>query len=250
MTFVIDTHAHLYSCYDIGRFLECSWRNLEQFSPSSTKAIILTERMSERYFERAVSTGHLGLYPIERTQELISVRVQLAPHKELWVISGKQYNSIEGLEILALGAVENIQDKQPATDLILEISRSGSIAVIPWSFGKWTLSRKKLVTDLINNTSLHFCLGDIFGRPKVIGSEKIFEGAKIYGRQILSGTDTLPMSGEETHACSLCTEFSSPFDPSFPFQSLKNAMGQTSREVGDRQDLLSALARQVKLRCK
>lgn len=249
MSTILDTHVHLYPCYDVAKFFEHTWSNLERLLPGATKVIVLTERASERYFERAYISKTLGGGTLSETEEPVSLILDLSRHRSLIIISGKQYLSSEGIEVLALGARTALPDRQPIRELIIGIQTTDAIPVVPWSFGKWTFQRKEIVTQLIKDTSLDFVIGDIFGRPLMCGAD-IFNSSNLEGsRMVIFGTDPLPMRGEEVRSGSLCTTFRTTIDEKKPFASLKTLIKhEVPCSAGVHQSFATALIRQLQLR--
>lgn len=248
MNVIVDTHSHLYPCFDIPVFIENTWKNMEDISPGSIKAIILTERSQENYFKRICSSKILGHLHILPTKEEKSFYIRIGDNKKLFIISGQQLLCTEGIEILVLGPCGTINEKMPLHDMLKSIAAHGAFAVIPWSFGKWMFERKKIIADLLKDSSLIFSLGDIWGRACIFGGKDIFTLGQKYNRKILFGTDPLPLVGEEKHSGKLSTLLAGEFDESFPWRSIEKLLHERPLSCGTHAPVSKAMYRQISLR--
>lgn len=202
---LIDSHVHIYNCFDIDTFLESAWQNFHSqvsklgLQDGFTGILLLTESTHHHWFQSLVTrSGELSrvwtFYPMT---EACSLRAVDAQGKTLYLIAGRQIVTAENLEVLALISDLTLPDGLSATATIAAIQAAGGIAVLPWGVGKWAGKRGHLITHLLQQTHLSpLFLGDNSGRPQFWSRPGYFSHAEQHGQPILLGTDPLPLSSE------------------------------------------------------
>lgn len=246
---IIDSHAHLYGAFDSSDFFEAAVNNLSGLAPQAYRVIVLTERATEDAFYSLKNKLLTGRYRVEPTLEETSVRIKLNTGGSLSVIAGKQVHSYEGLEILALGMTGPVPDRNPILETVKYIRSQQGIPVIPWSFGKWSGKRRKIITSLITDSHAEtFLLGDIIGRAGVLSSDEIFRAAADKRFVVLHGTDPLPLTADQKIVGTFASYIESEFDPEHPTLSLRAALTKTIHPTGNKNSSLSSLFRQTMLR--
>ena len=79
----------------------------------------------------------------------------------LVLVAGRQIQTLEGLEALALGTDSEFPDGLELTAALAEVRASGALAVLPWGFGKWWFRRGQLARKAIDSAAANeFFLGD------------------------------------------------------------------------------------------
>jgi hypothetical protein len=204
---LIDSHVHIYDCYNIKRFF---YSALTNFTHSSTNLgcdkfigiLFLTETRNDNYFQALkkkqfdFELKELNLKKIE-TNELNSVAYQ-SNNNYLIIISGKQIITSENLEVLALGTTDNLNYGGSLKDSIEKINSIGALPVLPWGVGKWLGRREKIIKDFLENKAdMKYFLGDNGGRPIFWSTPGMFEVAEGKGIAVLRGSDPLPLSFQE-----------------------------------------------------
>lgn len=190
---VIDTHVHLYPQYDILKFFNSAWKNLQALAPGSMGILCFTERKSENYFQ-SLEEGEIPGVDIHTTEDPGVLHVELE-HGSLLIISGYQYTTKESLEVLSLCSTKRVSENAPLLDTISQILSQGSIPVVPWSPGKWLGGRRKVIHDFMKSELFdESFLGDIYGHPWWFREPLL----NALNARFLSGSDPLPKSGEES----------------------------------------------------
>ena len=200
---LIDSHVHIYNCYDIKRFFDCAIKNFIHKSKKigsekigSEKFIgilFLTETKDDNYFQR--------LKENEFKDELKEVDLKVISHKEehsivykysnniyLIIISGKQIITSEKIEVLALGTIENLNYGEGLKETVEKIKLIGALPVLPWGVGKWVGKRGRIIKNFLeDNSNTKYFLGDNSGRPSFLPTPKQFKLANEKGILIFGG---------------------------------------------------------------
>lgn len=237
---VLDSHCHIYPQYDLEVFFRSFVLNTKALAPSADRALVLTERTSESFFDQ-ISRNHLSFATVKLCDEF-SLSIE-SNNESIYCFAGRQVASKENIEVLALGWKEPLPSGLPISELISRVLDGGSICVVPWSFGKWLGARGKLVKEIFNAvTDDRFFAGDIWGRHFLFGDLK---GAN----RVLCGTDPLPLQSEGKEAGRFCSLLEGNIDPNSPWVSMKNAILTSEiHSAGSRLGVMASLSRQVALR--
>lgn len=233
MIAVVDTHVHLYPCFDSVSALSHAARNLRAHVESDESCVcvlVLTEPCGLDCFAR-LRSGEIALDGcfIERFDDARAIRVRglVAP---LILISGRQIATGDDLEVLALATDEVTDDGLPLDQTLRRISASGALPVLPWSPGKWTFRRAGLVLDAISRFPVDSLLvGDSSLRPRNWPEPRLMSLARDRGFRVIAGTDPLPFAGEERWIGSYALVARGDFDPAYPVSGLRHLL--TSRET-------------------
>ncbi len=198
-TILIDGHVHLHRCFDRAAFLAAAAARFRAAArelglPASTPGcMLLAETPAERAFAE-LSEGR-SLPPGWRsrgTAERESILLDGPDGERIVVIAGRQLVTREGLEVIAVGTVEAPADGGALGAMVDEILGAGTIAVVPWGFGKWWGARGRVVEALLTTPRPGLFLGDNSGRPEVAGEPVHFQRARDVGIGVLPGSDPLP----------------------------------------------------------
>ncbi|MCP3929453.1 MAG: hypothetical protein GY705_10170, partial [Bacteroidetes bacterium] len=137
----------------------------------------------------------VGRWLITKTDEPNVLQAATLSGEQLFLIEGKQYNSIEGLEVLSL-----FQDSGELKDLTLKklvstIIEKKGLPVIPWAFGKWIGKRGQILKSLLLQlpAQRRLFLGDNGGRPSCYVPKPLLNT----NFKKLPGSDPLPLENEE-----------------------------------------------------
>jgi hypothetical protein len=253
MLIAADTHVHLYPFYDAGLLLDHAMDNLGALAPTAGAfALLLTERSDCRAF-RALRDGSLkpgADWKIEATDDSNAVVARCDSGPGLCVIAGRQINTRERIEILALTMDLEIEDGLPIDDALARVNGAGAVPVLAWAPGKWFSARGKIVERLIDHAEKgRLLLGDTSLRPTVWPEPALMKRGAARGLAIVAGSDPLPFAGEESAAGTYGTAMDVVFNPARPAESLRAALLNPllrSQRIGRRSGPVAAAARLMK----
>lgn len=212
---IVDAHVHLYDCFDVHQFLTGASRNLRAAAArlgrahTATSVLMLTETNRESGFDRLLKLSESrkdraspGRWSVQRIpNDPAAVAATSADGTAIIVVAGRQINSSEGLEVLALGTDKAISNGASLAALVDAINSVKAIPVIPWGVGKWLGRRGQVVKSFIESpASSTVFLGDILGRPVFWPRSSVFRRAAARGIGVLPGTDPLPLESETSRA--------------------------------------------------
>jgi len=262
----IDAHVHIYPCHDLDTLVFSAFRNLfggfaGRPDEPSAAVLFLTETAGNQYFKR-LKDGKLQ--PDSRTQEKnwlpsntdepVSLRLTHVtyPGKELFLISGQQIVTSEKLEVLAIGCDCSEPDGLDLGETVRSIASGKGITILPWGVGKWLGRRGRIIDDFIakNSSDLLF-LGDNGSRPRFWAAPGLKPSKRANKNRLLSGTDPLPLLGEETRVGTFGSMVQTSIESRKPFASLSKALARPETEIigyGKLQSLASFIKQQVALR--
>ena len=169
--------------------------------------------------------------------------------KDLIVVGGRQIESQERLEVLAVGSREDFKSGTKVHRLIREIENAGGVPVLPWGFGKWFGTRGRSLERVIKSPDLpEFFLGDSAHRPSLWPESACFRRAEEYGIQSLPGSDPLPIQREVGRVGEFGFMMKGELDLNNPAQDLRRKLLNASTPLypfGDRVDFLRSVQNQV-----
>ncbi len=240
VTAAVDAHVHLHDCYDVDRFFDHAWDNLNAALPPATSAgaraccLLFTECAGDDYFGAlrrsadgypARPDGHAGRrWRAAPTGEPESLVVD-GGERRLYLIAGRHIACREGLEILRLGTLGRFEDRRPIDAVLAEGAALGLPQVIPWGAGKWFFRRARLLSRLIRDwRGPLFFLGDEGGRPAFWPYPGHFREAAALGVRDLPGTDPLPFAHDIGKVGRVGFRIELEFDASRPAASLIGAL--------------------------
>ncbi|WP_417913638.1 hypothetical protein [Candidatus Electronema sp. JM] len=198
MTFLADTHLHLYSCYN----LDCAFSGLLDRLAAEDAQIPCFGCLAERAgcnFYAQIQAGKIVLRDFSLQSDSRQLILQrTSDGRQLTLLPGRQIVAAERIEVLALCTDALFADGLPAAELIKAIREQNGVPVLPWSPGKWFFQRGKVIDQLLRRFSPQDVLiGDVSLRPQGWPLPLLMRKAKRLGYQIISGSDPLPFSGEE-----------------------------------------------------
>ena len=225
---LLDTHVHIYDCFELNTFLEAAWQNFRRQAGAHEPFIgvlLLTESSSYHKFQTLLAQADKLSGPGWRfaiTTEAFSLKA-LGPQGEvLYLIAGRQIVTAEKLEILALISDLTFPDGLSAVETIQAIQADGGIVVLPWGVAKWVGKRGQLITHLSQQKELSpLFLGDNSGRPQFWRRPRQFSQVEPQGYPILLGTDPLPLSAEAARPGQFGLSFLGEFDANQPGHCIK-----------------------------
>ena len=206
----VDGHVHVYACHDAGRFLAAAARNFASAARTLRRkeyssVLMLAEGEEENWFAEAVSwadgaAGAPAGWTFRRSGEEISLFVTNSEGQEMIIVAGRQLAASEGIEVLALATSRRFREGERAEDIVEKVTAAGAIPLLPWGVGKWTGRRGRLVGELIASGSFPLAAGDSGNRPLFWPRSALLAEARHRRLVLLSGSDPLPLPGEEERA--------------------------------------------------
>ncbi|MDO6587046.1 hypothetical protein Q4543_16145 [Salipiger sp. 1_MG-2023] len=216
--------------------------------------MMLTETARDSAFD-ALATGRLA--PIGWTIDRIeddpaALRARcVAGGAGLVLIAGRQIQTREGVEVLALASAGHVDDGLPIRTVLADLQDRQIPAVLPWGVGKWLGKRGALVAELIGADAPGLMLGDNAGRPWIWPRPAIFAKALRDGVPILPGSDPLPLPGAEAGLGAFGCLIDAPLDEARPAHALREhlfTLRRQPRRIGARRGFRAVLAEQIGLR--
>jgi len=219
-----DTHVHCYDFENLPSLLDSAVKNLRHFVPNAdAQLLFFTDGYVDRTWlklqELLKSTAKAGDWSFAFNEETQFIEAQKddGVYKVL-LAPARQVNTAGRLEMLLLGCDEELEDKQPANELIDKYGEK-YVLVSPWGVGKWLGKRGRVLVDIINHSQKPFALGDNGGRPffwpvphfniikkMLLGQKEEYGGIK-KTIPIINGSDPLPVSAEFSRVGSYGVEF-------------------------------------------
>lgn len=208
----MDAHVHFHPCFDAARFLTASYQNFLraarqlEASRNFVGFLLLTEVEEMDWFGELARArdSHQPLaqeYYVCSTSDDCTLEVRGPGGLRLNIVAGRQIQTEERLEVLALGTFRQIDDGWPVAETLQHIREIGAIPVLPWGFGKWLGARGQCVRALVGAASPGtLFLGDNSGRPIGTPDPAPFRLGKRKGIAILPGSDPLPFPSEYDRA--------------------------------------------------
>jgi hypothetical protein len=143
----------------------------------------------------------------------------------MFVMAGQQIITAEKLEVLALATSAKIADGKPLAETVDAVRRGGGLAVLPWGVGKWLGKRGELLDRFLQETSPEsLFVGDNGGRPVFWPRPALFDRAEQRGIRLLSGSDSLPLAGEERRVATFGAMIDGELSDSLPAAELKSLL--------------------------
>lgn len=233
---LIDTHVHVYSCFDVQHFFQAAAKNFAQASAGEpfVGVLLLTETAREDWFAHLAAHADFGdaiagtgaaAWRAAHTSEPESVRIDGPHESRVFCVAGRQLVTRERLEVSALGTTAPLPDGAGLADTVAQVRRVGAVPVLPWGLGKWWGRRGAALRTLLAAASpTEVWLGDSGGRPGGLGEPAHFREARRRGIGILQGTDPLPLAREAARPGSFGVRLSAAFDAAAPWQSIRRLL--------------------------
>jgi hypothetical protein len=249
MHLIIDTHVHLYPCYDLALALRCLDSNLSQLAPDAVKIALLAERHDCHVFTKLAS-GSIDLtgdgIQVSTSGEEGALVLNVDDGNALYLLSGRQIVTEERIEILGVAMAGHIEDGLAAADTISAVLAGNGVPILSWAPGKWFFGRGKVVDSVLAKFGPgKIIVGDTTLRPTIWPEPRLMQKAARDGIGIVAGSDPLPFAGEEVRAGTYASIVDCDFSGETPLTDVRNALLGAGREerVGDRSSVLTMLSR-------
>ena len=242
---LVDTHVHIYDCFNLDTLLQSAWNNFSQQSDTSdfTGVLLLTEtardhwfaKLSDKLKEADANKGiKRGQWTFFSTAEACSLIAKNEQGQQLIIVAGRQIITAEKLEVLALITDSEFEEGLTLSETIQAIQVSGGVPVLPWGVGKWLGNRGTLIENLLNTqqtsaqqTSAQqpsFFIGDNSNRPQFWKRPSQFSTIEQQGKPVLPGTDPLPIASQASRPGSFGLSLSGTLNHATPAQHLKEKL--------------------------
>lgn len=203
-----DGHVHIYGQFDRARMFRTALRNFREVAAARglrdgdwKGCLLFTESARDSVFAELSASAGREVAPgwvVHREEEGECLRVTHREDGSLLLIGGFQVATVEDLEVLAIGTTQRVPDGQEFGKTIEAVRATGAFPVIPWGFGKWSLSRGARVRQVIEQSQPgSIAFGDNGGRLGLFARPALLDSAAQAGFAIVPGTDPLPFPGQE-----------------------------------------------------
>ena len=236
MRYHIDTHVHVYHCYEPENFLSLAISNSAQAGSATNLILCLTESSGFNFFRELKSKqstrSSIAGWLISEIQGQPAVLLKKSDQQIIF-IAGRQVITKQGLEVLALFNDEQYEDGEDIQTIIDKINDNEGIAVLPWGVGKWLGKRGNIIRGLLNsNKPGKLVIADISARPALWPLPDQFKLARRSGYSSLYGTDPLPLESDQDRIASAGMVMELSSDESQAISELKSALlKQTDHET-------------------
>jgi len=212
----VDAHVHIYDCFDENALFDSAYNNFSNEASKQgldeefTGLLLLTETINDEWFNQTYQSAQnneakthseqlwqIHGTPDKKVLKAIKPSVEGGKDKVLYILAGRQVNTSEGLELLALATEKSITNGLTISAALEKAHENDAIPVIPWAVGKWLGKRGAILSAVLEKEETSaLCLGDNSGRPVFWKNPSHFKQAKTLNKPILPGSDPLPLPGE------------------------------------------------------
>lgn len=240
---ICDAHVHLWPRFDTERLLSSARENFfiqcrESWSPPPTMVLLLADTARAEGFaalaELAESGKAVGRFQLRKTAEEHSLLAfdPARPEERLLFLAGRQLVTAEKIEVLALASPTFPKDGLPLADTIADVRKRNGLAILPWGVGKWLGRRGAIIGDYLAQAEPNgLLLGDNGGRPALWPKPGLFARAAARGIGLLSGSDPLPLPGEERRVGSFGSHLPGNCGDEYPVQEIVSLLTSNTREL-------------------
>lgn len=236
---LVDTHVHLYDCYDRVQYFNCARENIKRIAASrglpeeAHGYLMLAETAKDHAFKSLIDQGELdgGRWRFREIEPGLSLTASLDGEDVLTLIAGRQIVTQEGLEVLALCCGGLFKDGQLIEQSIAEVLDAGGLPVLPYGVGKWRGARGKVLDRVIHGPHKDkLFLGDNAGRLAIAGEPTQLAEAQKHGIWTLHGTDPLPIASQVDRVARAVTILEGDIDRQAPAASLKQLIEASDKQ--------------------
>jgi len=255
---VVDGHVHLHDPASFGLLLDHARSNFARFCPRAAHGVLLLAGTNsspdfKTIRQHLVKSGNAASWTLQATSQTHGWKAMAPEGSLLWLITGRQLVTAEGLEVLVFGYEEG-ENGMEIREILTKTHAAQGLAILPWGVGKWLGGRGKIVSHLLKDTPPgRIILGDNGGRPTLWTRVAQFSQAKKINIPILRGTDSLPLKGEINRVGSFGTIIQGALDPDAPASSfirLLNDPASTMDDFGNAMGFIKFLKNQLLLRLR
>ena len=248
MPVVVDTHLHLYPCYDRVKLLQSLIRGLRSVAPGAQAAACLVDGAGSAGYRNLTkaTAGDCDGVSVRTLPNGDAAIVRCGDLGRVVIVAGRQIVTREKIEILALGTRQTFANGLDAAQTVEDILTQGALPVVSWAPGKWFFKRGRVVSSLLERFRPdQLLIGDTHLRPTVWPRPRLMKRAARMGFRTVCGSDPLPIIGEETRAGAYATAFTGKLDEEDPTASFKRLLllCEPYCTVGRRDTIVSVVRR-------
>ena len=180
---LVDSHVHIYNCFDIKRFFDEAFRNFSYYAKKLKLAdkfvgiLFLTESSGFNYFNKLQENSNniiqrleKGSFIEKKSDENCSLVFETADSNYIIIVAGQQIITKEKLEVLSLGTQQKIESSLSLEETVNKVNNIGAIPVLPWGVGKWLGKRHEILHEFIKkNSTNRFFLGEQQWKTDILG---------------------------------------------------------------------------------
>jgi SAM-dependent methyltransferase len=257
---LVDAHVHVHPDTDLALLLDSAAAN---FTKAARKAgihrwhgvLLLAEMRDTHWFDSIPPEGlEAGAWRVQRRPgDELAVDAQGAGVSIL-IVPGRQIVTQEGIEVLASGTSARIPDGLTLAETLQVCRQQAALTTLPWAVGKWLGRRGALVADALNRQTVPVHGGDNGGRPWFWPRPRQWLESQRQGLAVLSGSDPLPLPGDERRVGSFGSAFSGALPPGATgrdlLERLRRLKASEVHHFGALQGAVQFFRNQVGLRLK
>lgn len=240
----VDSHVHLYNWVDLVPMLDEALasftdavRNNKGNAPFSG-ILIFTEPRERDTFSRLRAQAEAeqpcrlsAEWELRLTAERLSLAAAHVSGAEIYLISGQQVETREGIEVLSIGTEQSLPDRQSLAETLKGIRGRDGYPAISWRIDNRCWGRGKLLDRTITqNGRQPLAISDSGTRPTFLKKVGLFDQARLYDLPIVAGTDPAPSANSGRRAGSYGILMSCPFNSAEPAKALLAALTEKSCE--------------------
>jgi hypothetical protein len=228
----VDAHVHFHRRHLVLPTLEAALANFSALdAPGVTPGsgiLLLAQSAHERVYEWIRTQERIGGWSVSAVpaeSQCLRLRGEAG---EALVVCGRQIVAEPGLEVLALGTDQNIDDGLGLERTLRAAQSAGAIAVLPWGFGKWTGRRELRIREQLSSPSVaSLWFGDNGGRLRSLPRPQLLDEAERCGFGVLPGSDPFPFGGDYRRVGGFGCWLEQEPDSVRPWESIRSALGRS-----------------------
>jgi len=252
VVWILDTHLHIHPMHDTALLLKNLGHRLKAMKLGREGVLlggVLAEMPGGSAWDILKNGDFLGAEELQIEVVDETALRYTVDDEELYLFSGAQIVTGERIEVLAILAERPIQNGLSLRETIAAIEQSRGIVVLPWSPGKWLGRRGMLVREYLRERP-DCWVGDIPMRWWGNWRTLRLRGIPSVSVRVLSGSDPLPIPGDEEVVGVIFTEVASRFSMDVRSSSTSgllrmtlNNQSSTALQLGQHQKCLAAVTR-------
>ena len=181
---------------------------------------------------RSHADGAVGEWGIRATASAVTVVAEKTDCIPIVIVSGRQIQTHEGLEVLALGCAGHFGENGALAEVAQEACSRSWFCVIPWGFGKWSGRRAKVIRSLAaSSLRSHIFLGDNAGRLRWVPTPWLLSFSRNGSIPVLAGTDPFPFGRHPDRVGSYGVFVEGPVDLADPGPAIRELIGKDRRQL-------------------
>jgi hypothetical protein len=236
---LVDAHVHFHPLFSAEGFLDAAHRNLLRAArglggegrPDSV--LLLADPPGWDSFTALLRDARQGRprWSLEADEDGVTMRARCADGASLILLAGRQVQSDDRLEVLALCRRGDLPSGAPFQETVQQALDLGALTILPWGFGKWRGERGRRVAAIIEGAQSDMLfVGDSGARMSGTPVPRLVRRAaerRIYN---LPGSDPFPFPMHQERVGARGFLLEGGLDHSRPRECLRNLLaGLTSQ---------------------